>query len=1205
MGYRMSRLRYYAIFPLIALTPLLDANPSGPQVMNGQVTFDSSVANQLTINASDKSIIHWDEFSIDINEITKFLQPGSNASVLNRVTGDQMSQLLGTLAANGNVLLINPQGVVVGPNGIVDTSGFIASALNLSNEDFFKGNHLVFQGDSKASVVNYGTITAADGDALLIGYQVINEGAILAPNGVGGLAAGQEVLVQPLSSEHVFIRTAAATDQKSELGIDNQGTIEAVQAEIRADGNLYSMAIRCYGKVNARGVEERDGRVFLVSLEGVDKIGGSIVAQNSDDTGGSIAIRGKTIQLRPTAYLDTSAENGGGSIEIGHDFNAASDLPPTDFILVQEGAVIKADALNSGNGGEVITFADGTTLFSGQVSAKGGPNRGNGGFIEVSGEKDMYTEGMVCTTFAPQGRIGTLLLDPCAIDVTCPFSSQVDLDVGSIINSYDNDGTASPCLVFSGTNPGVASAAFPANSIKVELEAGNNVIISTCSQNPHQTGSGAITIGVGFTYNANSNLTFQANSDITTSAGVLINSASGTGEIDFLGNLTTSVTGITIAGPVPNGVTSTSGIINIKSTTGPITINGRLEAFEMNVTTLAAQDITITSSIVDVNTGDMTFTSGRDILFNTGADVESGGGAPGATMMFTAARDIVVADGAKVATDLGTGTALTLMANRDITVDATGFVQGQGSGLVSLTANLTDFVTGITIDGPAGVSQGVENTGTGGITILSELGPIEIDGQLGSANGAMVTTGAGDSDITITSTRVIMTGGELVVSASRDLDVTNTAIIQGFGTASCSLTGNTIGAVVGVFINGPVTFVDGPISMTSDNGQVLIGAPIQTTNGNISATTLGTTIISLTAPPDILVDSTVTVMNSGFIDFEATRDIVVSNVGSITNMNDGSCQLIGNKNLVNLGVENFGLITMETGNITITSDLGPVLIDANVTTSTGNIAVTTLAAQDITIEAQVSSSSTGNITISSGQDVLIGSAANDVVIFTPQDMTNLPSLTALIKVIASGDITVASTSGFRAQVGCDCNIAPFTGPMLNPNTNILTQILAGGTLQVGGFHSGISQIGHSGATAATNVTALNGNITCDFFGTNPRFPSPIGQLTVGNDMMSGYAQIGHSPNLGSPTTITGTILIESPRQHVPHPLPITNYNVTIGGSTLAAANHYGLVGFGGFGSSSPITYNSTDVELTQIRNLTINGSDFMQGPAGIGISKRS
>ena len=145
----------------------LFALPAGQNVVIGDATFNIN-GNTLTITNSNGAIIHWQDFSIQAGELTNFIQSGSNSAVLNRVVGGNLSQIFGTLSSNSSVYLINPNGVFIGASGIIDTNGFIASTLDVTNEAFLAAGDLNFIGDSQEGIVNLGTITAHQGDVFLI-----------------------------------------------------------------------------------------------------------------------------------------------------------------------------------------------------------------------------------------------------------------------------------------------------------------------------------------------------------------------------------------------------------------------------------------------------------------------------------------------------------------------------------------------------------------------------------------------------------------------------------------------------------------------------------------------------------------------------------------------------------------------------------------------------------------------------------------------------------------------------------------------------------------------------------------------------------------------------------------------------------------------------------------------------------------------------
>src|SRR5215212_2906397 len=139
------------------------ANPTGPQVVSGSAQIQGLGTANLKVTNSSGAIINWQGFSIPGASITQFAQQSSSSTVLNRVVGADISQIQGQLLSNGRVFLINPAGILIGGGAVIDTGGFVASTLNMSNADFLAGK-LRFQGDGSAgSIVNQGWIKTSSG----------------------------------------------------------------------------------------------------------------------------------------------------------------------------------------------------------------------------------------------------------------------------------------------------------------------------------------------------------------------------------------------------------------------------------------------------------------------------------------------------------------------------------------------------------------------------------------------------------------------------------------------------------------------------------------------------------------------------------------------------------------------------------------------------------------------------------------------------------------------------------------------------------------------------------------------------------------------------------------------------------------------------------------------------------------------------------
>ncbi|MGF6936129.1 filamentous hemagglutinin family protein [Paraburkholderia sp. UCT70] len=293
----------------LSLTPVAFAAGSLPQ--GGRyVAGTGTIAGQgnglvITQPGSTRGVIEWNSFSVGRSNSVMF-DNGAGAT-LNRVTGGSPSAILGRLSATGSLYVINPQGIVVGPSGVISTGGrFVASTLDVCNDAFMSGSStLTLSGDSDARVINLGRISSSGGDVFLIARDaVINAGTVAAPNGTAELAAGGQVLLQDsASSRQVFVQTG------SQGTIVNKGRISAAQVSLQAaDGNVYALAGRGT-RIRATGTASRDGHVWLIADSGsVDQLG-KIAASNVDGSGGTVDTQAAQLTFGKHAVVDAGQWN--------------------------------------------------------------------------------------------------------------------------------------------------------------------------------------------------------------------------------------------------------------------------------------------------------------------------------------------------------------------------------------------------------------------------------------------------------------------------------------------------------------------------------------------------------------------------------------------------------------------------------------------------------------------------------------------------------------------------------------------------------------------------------------------------------------------------------------------------------------------------------------------------------------------------------
>ena len=391
------------------------ANPAGGQVVSGAVTIHSAPGVTTINQASSHGIINWQSFSIQAGERTQFIQPSANSATLNRVVGGNLSVIHGSLQANGQVFLINPNGVLVGPGGSVQTGSFVASTRDVSDAQFLQGGALDFLGSATTSVVNLGSIHASTGDVHLIAYQVDNQGSINAPNGTVGMASGTQVLLSQGGNERLLVKPQGIATGAS---VSNTGQIAATNVELKAvGGNPFALAINVGGSISAIELEQSGGRILLKATQGRVEVSGELTATQGSN-GGEIQVTGSEVLLATTAHLQASGSDGGGTVLVGGDYQGRNpDVQNAQNTFVEAGARISVDAIEQGNGGRVIVWADEATNFFGSNSARGGADGGNGGFVEVSGKQALAYRGTTDLR-APNGEVGTLLLDPTDITIT-------------------------------------------------------------------------------------------------------------------------------------------------------------------------------------------------------------------------------------------------------------------------------------------------------------------------------------------------------------------------------------------------------------------------------------------------------------------------------------------------------------------------------------------------------------------------------------------------------------------------------------------------------------------------------------------------------------------------------------------------------------------------------------------------------------------
>lgn len=300
---------------LILLVPLsvLAELPTGGQIVAGSGSISQSGAAMTIVQNTARMAADWQSFSIGQGNSVTFQQPSSSAVALNRVLGADVSSIQGALSANGQVFLINPNGVLFSPTAQVNVGGLVASTLNLSNEDFLAGNYTL-SGDSTASVTNQGRISAANGGSVaLIAARIINDGSIEAMGGAVLLGSGNRVTLDLGGPVPIRVEQGAINSLIEQGGalIADGGVIYLAA---RAADQLAVSVINHSGLSQARTLAtgEKGEIVLLADMDhGTVNVGGTLDASAPDSgNGGFIETSAAHVKIADGAKITTKAANG-------------------------------------------------------------------------------------------------------------------------------------------------------------------------------------------------------------------------------------------------------------------------------------------------------------------------------------------------------------------------------------------------------------------------------------------------------------------------------------------------------------------------------------------------------------------------------------------------------------------------------------------------------------------------------------------------------------------------------------------------------------------------------------------------------------------------------------------------------------------------------------------------------------------------------
>ena len=664
----------------LATTTLTFASPSGGTVTSGSANISQTGKVTDITQSTQKASINWNKFNVANDETVNFKQPNSFSTTLNRVIGNEKSIINGALNANGQVWILNSNGVLFGKDAKVNTAGLIATTKELSDTDFQAGNYN-FKGNSKESVINLGTIDVVNGGSVILAAnEVRNEGTIKAIKGKVHLVGANEYTVNLNGNSLVNL-----TVNKGVLDalVKNSGTIIADGGEVYLTTNAVNELLK--GVVNNTGVIEANslagitGHVELFAHGGEVQVGGKLEAKK-----GFVETSGKDFSIDKDARI----EAGEWLIDPDH---ITIDTALADVISGQLGSGdVKVETTSTGSGGDGDIFVTSEINYTGETESTL-TLKAYRSIVFGDSYNGITKKGSISSANAALNVVLWSRAGDTATESSSYRSGTVWIPVGASINTKGGDIT-----IGGGLDPLLGYSHYGKSSTDEGNAATRGVSIN----------------GILDAKGGNISIKGNGKTDVA-SRGVSIS-----GSISTIGNGDISIDGIshTISDGIALGdtaVSGTTGIINIEN--GTLTLNGTKGSGSNGInfsTAGSAINITGSGSLIANSTG--------RIYLNLGQINKSGNGASNLTLKAT--DHIVMEKSFKIES---TGGALntTFHSDSDGTNGGVIWLKGNGSGgasqgvTIKTNGGFLTFSGGLDIT--TGYAQGMNNVMGNGITIDS------------------------------------------------------------------------------------------------------------------------------------------------------------------------------------------------------------------------------------------------------------------------------------------------------------------------------------------------------------------------------------------------------------------------------------------------------------------------------------------------------
>ena len=1185
---------------------------------DGTGTIVTPDGNQLNIQGGTTSgdaanLFHsFDNFNLNSGETANFLSNPQIRNILGRIVGGDVSRINGLIqvtGGNSNLFLMNPTGFVFGANARLNLpanfTATTANGISFGNNwfnAFGTNNYSNLIGDPNAfaftmekpgSIINAGNLEVFSGNSItLLAGTVVNTGTISASEGQIVLAAvpGQN-LVRLSSPGHLLSLDIQPITSDNNLPNNVVIPIKSLPDLLTTGSAGYNLGL----------VTNADGSVKLaVNDIIIPKDPGTAIASGNLDVsgqqGGKVNVIGDKVGVID-ANINASGNNGGGTVLIGGDYQGKGTVPNAKITVVDESSTIKTDAINQGNGGKTIVWADNTTTFKGNISGQGGVNGGNGGFAEVSGKENLSFQGNVNLS-AAQGQKGTLVLDPKNIIIATSGTDNIN-DNDLFNKNPTTDVTISPNNIV--------------NSLQnndLVLQANNDITVTNAIDSSGNSNSGNFTLQAGrsiainddikikgnFSATANDTSAIPANRDsgnasITLASGKTIDTSTSNGNITLKYGSGANADPMNLAGDLKTG-----GKISLDSTTKPITVGGTISSAgeieivnsggttfsnSVNIAKLTIQDttgtvtfnnnLTVNNTLITTNKPyNVSFLGGTNSIANNTTFTNTGIITLSGNTNFIGGVDTTAASETKISGTVSTTNSLIKLRNTVLT----------GSGIINSNNGDINFTGNVNSETGTGLDL-IANSGTGNLTFTNDINLGNI-----SANSTGTTT---FNNVTATSLTTNIGG---ITQLNGNVKTTGNQTYN----HTVNIANNPTLSANGITFNNTV---NGNSDLTLNGGSANI--TLENTIGNTTSlkklTTNGTGTTEIKANIITNDDQTYNTKVSLNQNTTLTADRDSNNIGTLS-FNENTTTNNHNLTINAADVKLTGTVDLGTANLILQPSTPSAFVFIGNTGFTNNFNVNNSDLANI--------NTTGDVTIGKVEDFIHIAASNNTINLSNKDY----SLNFLGDISIYNDITTKNNQTYTGNILL-LNDMTLSGKNITLNGNINGDKIGGQSLTINSSEK--TTLGKNETQKIGVNTSLN---SVNFGGMGITIINSSALKTTSTQVYNNPVEIASDTVLESSNNgdISFNKTVDSNIKTEPHTLKVntggtTRFNDLVGsvsplsalitdanGSTVITTTEITTTGGQTYGDNL-LLGNSILLESTNSGNLTFNNPIDSQGIA--------